>query len=209
MRCFKTCVSIAALLPAFAINVHAAKPGSGDAASCAALAGRTIASQTMIESAEYMPDGGSVGTTKVNAPFCRVIGVATPTRDSHIGFEVWLPPASQWNGNFRGEGSGGSAGAISPGPMRDALLTGYATMSTDNGHVDGADGGHGLSWAYKHPEKMIDWAWRALHRPPSPPRKPSPPFTAGRRRRAISSPARPAAIMPSWRRRAFLPTMTA
>ena len=36
-------------------------------------------------------------------------------------------------------------------------------MSTDNGHVDGANGEHGLSWAYKHPEKMIDWAWRALH----------------------------------------------
>jgi feruloyl esterase len=36
-------------------------------------------------------------------------------------------------------------------------------MSTDNGHVDGANGEHGLSWAYKHPQKMIDWAWRALH----------------------------------------------
>ena len=114
--------------------------------SPAALAGKTIAPDTRIESADYLPDGGTVGTTKVSAPFCRMIGVVTPTPDSHIGFEVWLPPASAWHGNFRGEGSGGSAGAISPGPMRDALLTGYATMSTDNGHVDGADGGHGLSW---------------------------------------------------------------
>jgi feruloyl esterase len=163
MKYLKTCVSIAALLPSLAVNVHAARPGSGDAASCTALAGQTIAANTVIQSAEYMPDGGSVGTTKVSVPFCRVIGVATPTADSHIGFEVWLPPAGQWNGNFRGEGSGGSAGAISPGPMRDALMTGYATMSTDNGHIDGANGEHGLSWAYKHPQKMIDWAWRALH----------------------------------------------
>jgi len=115
---------------------------------------------TIEPSFEY---GGTIGATKVSAPFCRVIGVATPTPDSHIGFEVWLPPASSWNGKFRGEGSGGSAGAISPGPMRDALLGGYATMSTDNGHVDGANGEHGLSWAYRHPEKMIDWAWRGLH----------------------------------------------
>ncbi len=161
MRHLATFVSVAALLPALAINVHA-RP-HGDAASCTALAGRSIAPNTKIESAEFLGDGGTVGTTKVTVPFCRAIGVATPTQDSHIGFEVWLPPVSKWNGNFRGEGSGGSAGAISPGPMRDALMTGYATMSTDNGHVDGAAGGYGLSWAYKHPEKMVDWAWRALH----------------------------------------------
>jgi feruloyl esterase len=161
MRYLATFVSVAALLPAIAINVHA-KPAD-DAASCTALAGRSIAPNTKIESAEFLEGGGTVGTTKVTVPFCRAIGLATPTRDSHIGFEVWLPPASKWNGNFRGEGSGGSAGAISPGPMRDALMAGYATMSTDNGHLDGAAGGYGLSWAYKHPEKMVDWAWRALH----------------------------------------------
>src|SRR5882724_13273470 len=165
MRHLRTLASVALLLPALAASSQAAKPAApqGDAASCMALAGKTVATNTKIESAEYLPDGGTVGTTKISAPFCRIIGLATPTADSHIGFEVWLPPASAWNGKFRGEGSGGSAGAISPGPMRDAVMTGYATMSTDNGHVDGANGEHGLSWAYKHPEKMIDWAWRALH----------------------------------------------
>ena len=161
----RTLASTLILLPALAASSHAAGPvaGHGDAASCAALAGKTVAPNTRIESADFLAEGGTVGTTKVTAPFCRALGVATPKKDSHIGFEVWLPPASAWNGNFRGEGSGGSAGAISPGPMRDALMTGYATMSTDNGHLDGEGGGHGLSWAYKHPEKMVDWAWRALH----------------------------------------------
>ena len=164
----RTLASVAVLLPALAASSHAAKPtpGHGDAASCAALAGRTIAPHTVIQSAEYMADGGTVGATRLSVAFCRVIAIAAPTSDSHIGFEVWLPPASGWNGNFRGEGSGGSAGAISPGPMRDALLAGYATMSTDNGHlVDPKDplGGSGQGWAYKHPEKMIDWGWRALH----------------------------------------------
>src|SRR5690349_16664399 len=156
-------VSVLALMPA----ASAAKGGpeniQGDAANGAALAGNTIAPNTVIQSADYLAQGGTVGTTKVTVPFCRVIGLATPVADSHIGFEVWLPPASQWNGKFRGEGSGGSAGAISPSPMRDALMMGYASMSTDNGHLDGQGGGYGLSWAYKHPEKMIDWAWRALH----------------------------------------------
>jgi feruloyl esterase len=165
MRRLKAFVSILALLSATAASSQTAKPTAGrsDAESCAALAGKTIAPNTLIRSAEYLPEGGTVGTTKIATAFCRVISLATPTGDSQIGFEVWLPPASTWNGNFRGEGSGGSAGAISPGPMREALLEGYATMSTDNGHVDGANGGYGLSWAYKHPEKMIDWAWRALH----------------------------------------------
>jgi feruloyl esterase len=73
---------------------------------------------------------------------------------------------ASWNGDFRGEGSGASAGAISPGPMGEALRAGYATMSTDNGHlIDPNDplGASGQRWANGHPEKMIDWAWRALH----------------------------------------------
>jgi len=168
MRKLTAFVSVLALLPALVASSQAAKPtgGHGDAESCAALAGKTIAPNSVIRSAEYLPEGGTVGSTQITTAFCRVIGAATPTGDSQIGFEVWLPPASSWNGNFRGEGSGGSAGAISPGPMREALLSGYATMSTDNGHLtDPADrlGGSGQRWAYKHPEKMIDWAWRALH----------------------------------------------
>ncbi|MEO8302469.1 MAG: hypothetical protein ABI608_11770, partial [Rhizomicrobium sp.] len=118
MRHLKTFASLAtlfaALVAALAGGGQAAKPAAGDTASCSALAGRTIAPNTVIQSAEYLPGGGTVGTTKISVPFCRVIGVATPTSDSHIGFEVWLPPMAQWNGNFRGEGSGGSAGAISP-----------------------------------------------------------------------------------------------
>jgi feruloyl esterase len=164
MGSLKSLLLTAAVLPLLTGSAtQAANTRQDDAQSCAALAGRTIAPHTVIESAVFKPGGDTVGTAKAAIPFCRVIGVAAPVPDSHIGFEVWLPPASAWNGNFRGEGSGGSAGAISPGPMREALLAGYATMSTDNGHVDGAGGDHGLSWSFKHPEKMIDWGWRALH----------------------------------------------
>jgi feruloyl esterase len=162
----RTLASVVALLPALAASSHAAKPVHGDAASCTALAGKTIAPNTKIASAEYLAEGGTIGTTKIALPLCRVVGAATPTADSHIGFEVWLPPAAQWNGKFQGEGSGGSAGAISTGAMLEALKAGYATMSTDNGHVTDtrqANGGSEQTWALGHPEKMLDFAFRAMH----------------------------------------------
>jgi feruloyl esterase len=169
MGSLKTGVLTAALAP-FLLSgaVHAAKPalGHGDAQSCTALTGKTVAPNTVIQSADYMPQGGKIGTTEIAVPFCRVIGVATPTSDSHIGFEVWLPPVTQWNGKFQGEGSGGSAGAISVGAMAVALNAGYATVSTDNGHITDStqkNGGSEQTWALGHPEKMLDFAFRAMH----------------------------------------------
>jgi feruloyl esterase len=163
---------VLALLPLLGLACYPAhvpaaeRAGSDDATRCAALAGRTVAPNTVVEHASFAATGDTVAGTTVHVPFCRIVGLATPTSDSHIGFEVWLPPAASWNGVFRGEGSGASAGAISPGPMSEALSAGYATMSTDNGHlIDPNDplGAGGQHWAYGHPEKMVDWAWRALH----------------------------------------------
>src|SRR4030095_15568267 len=44
------------------------------------------------------------------------------------------------------------------GAMGAALAGGYATASTDTGHV-----GNGARWALGHPEKVIDFGWRAVH----------------------------------------------
>ena len=162
----KAFASVFALLPVLSLAPasHAA-PAKNDQARCEALSGKMIAPDMMVLSAAYA-QSTIVEKTKVDMPMCRIVGLATPTKDSRVGFEVWMPPSSTWNGKFQAEGSGGSAGAISPGPMLTALEAGYATMSTDNGHLtDPSDplGGSGQHWAYKHPEKMIDWAWRALH----------------------------------------------
>jgi feruloyl esterase len=165
----KAIVSATALAP-FLLSgaVHAARlpSGQGDAQSCTALTGKTIAPDTVIQSADYLSGGGTIGATKVAISLCRVVGVVTPTSDSHIGFEVWLPPVSQWNGKFQGEGSGGSAGAISTGAMLEALKAGYASMSTDNGHITDTtqkNGGSEQTWALGHPQKMLDFAFRAMH----------------------------------------------
>ena len=69
--------------------------------------------------------------------FCRVAATLKPTDDSDIKIEVWLP-ASGWNGKFQAVGNGGWAGVISYGAMAEALHDGYATSSTDTGHVGGS-----------------------------------------------------------------------
>jgi feruloyl esterase len=103
--------------------------------------------------------GGRAGTGAFAAlpSFCRVAATLTPTSDSDIKIEVWLP-ASGWNGKFQAVGNGGWAGTISYSAMADALKRGYATSSTDTGHV-GATG----SFALGHPEKFVDFAYRSEH----------------------------------------------
>ena len=61
----------------------------------------------------------------------------TPTSDSDIKVEVWLP-ADGWNGKFQAVGNGGWAGVISYAAMAEAVRAGYASASTDTGHVGGA-----------------------------------------------------------------------
>jgi len=39
--------------------------------------------------------------------FCRVAVTLTPTSDSTILAELWLPDAEKWNGKFLGVGNGG------------------------------------------------------------------------------------------------------
>jgi feruloyl esterase len=94
--------------------------------------------------------------------FCRVRGLATPVPGSAIGFEVWLPEASAWNGKFLQAGNGGTAGAIPLPSLLDGVVRGYAAAATDGGHLwpDGLDYG----WAIHRPESVIDFGWRAVQR---------------------------------------------
>jgi len=91
--------------------------------------------------------------------FCRVTAVAKPAPDSDIKIEVWMPSGG-WNGKFRGQGNGGFAGEIDYHTLGLAVAQGYASAATDTGHA--ANGGD-ASWALGHPEKIIDFAYRAIH----------------------------------------------
>ena len=91
---------------------------------------------------------------------CRVAAVVTPTADSHIEMEVWMP-LTKWNGKFQAVGNGGWAGSISRPAMAAALGEGYATASTDAGHKSSETPGG--SFALGHPERLVDYGYRAVH----------------------------------------------
>jgi len=91
---------------------------------------------------------------------CQVKGVIRPTSDSEINFEIWMPTAS-WNHKLQGSGNGGFAGALNyQSGIVQSLQRGYAGVTTDTGHVAK---GEDASWAIGHPEKIVDFAHRAIH----------------------------------------------
>jgi feruloyl esterase len=89
--------------------------------------------------------------------YCRLAATLKPSADSDIAIEVWMP-ADNWNGKFEAVGNGGWAGVISYPAMASALQEGYATASTNTGHVGG-----NAAFAIDHPEKLTDFAYRAVH----------------------------------------------
>jgi hypothetical protein len=87
---------------------------------------------------------------------------ATPTPDSLINIELWMPTDS-WNGRFEGTGNGGYAGtvALSVPAMISGLKSGFAVASTDMGTAPSSNNdGDALAG---HPEKWVDFGSRATH----------------------------------------------
>jgi feruloyl esterase len=102
--------------------------------------------------------GGRGNAAYANLPaFCRVAATLKPSSDSEIKIEVWLPSTS-WNGALQSVGNGAWAGTIGYAAMATALGAGYAAASTDTGHVGGS-----VNFVVDHPEKVIDFAYRAVH----------------------------------------------
>jgi feruloyl esterase len=125
------------------------------------LTNATITSAHIVEAGAFATPGA---TAQRNAPdfkdlpaFCRVAATLTPSSDSDIKIEVWLPVAN-WNNKLMAVGNGGWSGAISYPALARELARGYATTSTDTGHT-----GPSASFALGHPEKLVDFAWRAVH----------------------------------------------
>jgi len=149
------CVAVALVLATFAVDQAAA-------VTCESLASLTLPEAT-ITAAQSIPAGTYTapnGAVFTNMPaFCRVAATLTPTSDSDIGIEVWMP-ASSWNGKFEGVGNGGFAGAIEYSAMAPGVSLGYAIASTDTGHIGSSTDG---SFALGHPQKIIDFGYRSIH----------------------------------------------
>jgi len=97
------------------------------------------------------------GQASVSVPFCRVAA----TVEDHINFEVWMPLPEKWNGRFNGVGNGALSGGINYPSMAGPLERGYATASTDSGHVSPAPvlG----DWMEDRPDLWVDFGYRAIH----------------------------------------------
>ena len=132
------------------------------ATSCEDLALLTLPETTItaaheVPAGNFTPSGTSIELSNLPA-FCRVALTVAPA----INIEVWLPK-STWNERYQGVGGGGYAGSISYSALATALRAGYATASTDTGHVGGSgtfalnpDGT--LNWGL-----IEDFARRSLH----------------------------------------------
>jgi feruloyl esterase len=162
-------ISLRALVASFTVLLAACAflSQSVSAGTCEKLASLALPDTTIVLAQKEpagtftLPKGLDMpGPSLDNLPaFCRVAGEIKPTKDSDIKFELWMP-ASGWNGKFMGIGNGGWSGAISYPFMGVALRRAYATASTDTGHEGNfAD----ASFALGHPEKVIDFGYRAVH----------------------------------------------
>ena len=141
------------LLAVFAV---AAVPVPVMAAPCESLSSLKLANTTITAAESVAAAAGARGGAAVPA-HCRVRATIRPTSDSEIKVEVWMP-SSGWNGKFQGVGNGAWQGSIGTAALATALQRGYATASTDTGHEGGS-----ASFAMGHPEKLIDFGYRAVH----------------------------------------------
>jgi feruloyl esterase len=107
--------------------------------------------------------GGMMGPFGASDPsqhptFCRVAATLKPSGDSDIKMEVWLP-LSSWNGKYFGAGNWGWGGSIRYDGLLMGLQSGYAVASNDTGHSGEGTG----SFALGHPDKVVDYGYRANH----------------------------------------------
>ena len=115
------------------VPVNTSAPTQCEQLAAVKLENTTILSAERITRGAFTPPGAQDSLANL-PPFCRVTGEIRPTTDSHIAFEVWMP-LENWSGKFVGVGNGGWAGVISYGALAEELRRGYATVSTNTGHV--------------------------------------------------------------------------
>jgi feruloyl esterase len=158
LHCAAKVLPAALLISLFGI---AATPAA--AASCASLTGLALpdttitAAQSVLTGAFTAPNGQVFDGLPA---FCRVAAKLTPTSDSDINIEVWLP-FSAWNGRYLGLGNGSFGGSLLYGVLSRYLPLSYAIAQTDQGTSPAATQGGGV--LTDHPEKQIDYATRSTN----------------------------------------------
>jgi feruloyl esterase len=161
-------VILVAVLASTQARARQARPDHSEKAAASVHGCEAVRSLTLprakVTSAQFvaagalaLPEGASGSAAVAQLPaFCRAAATLTPSPDSEILMEIWLP-AENWNGKFLAVGNGGWAGTISFDAMAAGLRKGYATASNDTGHTD-----RGAEFALNH-DRLVDFAYRAMH----------------------------------------------
>jgi feruloyl esterase len=114
---------MAAALLGGALLMGGAVESPAAAASCEKLA-NAIVPNGSITAAQSIPTGNYTapsGTVYPSLPaFCRVAATLTPTSDSLIRIEVWMP-VRDWNNAYLATGGGGYTGTINYGELSGGL----------------------------------------------------------------------------------------
>jgi feruloyl esterase len=159
----KKTVVLSAILAAFAGSACAAGTGC-DAVTKLNLPHTEITSAKVIAKGAYPAPAGRGGRAGgpnplyTNLPsFCQVLATSRPTSDSEIKIEVWLP-VEGWNGSLEAVGNGAFGSNIPTNNLAEGVTAGYAVVGTNTGHE-----GNSGEFAFGHPEKLIDWGYRAVH----------------------------------------------
>jgi feruloyl esterase len=144
----------------------------------------TITSAADNTTGVFVVPGSNPPQTFTGLPaFCRVTATLTPTSDSSIKIEIWLPVAT-WNGRFLGTGGGGFQGVITYSELATGVQAGFAVTNSDLGTgisgcnplFCGSAGNMGNPLAiafgdpanpsaglFGHPERIKDFGYRAIH----------------------------------------------
>lgn len=142
----------------YATPLFAQTPQSCEGLQSLSMANVTVTSAAVVSGSFTPPGATNPNATIANLPaFCRVAVTLTPTADSDIKTEFWLP-MSGWNRKLQSVGNGAWAGVIPYPAMAQAVTGGYATAGTDTGHV-----GNTASFVPGHPERLVDYGYRAIH----------------------------------------------
>ena len=154
-------MNLAVLLAAVTFGATPANAATCESLTALSLPNTTITLAQTVSAGTFTPPGSTAAQQNpslTNLPsFCRVAATLKPTSDSDIKIEVWLP-TTNWNGKYQALGNGGWAGSIVYTELGQALKRGYATSSTDTGHVGGT-----AKEMLGHPEKLIDYSYRSIH----------------------------------------------
>ncbi len=140
--------------------VAAAKACETTALAAVQLSGATVTGATQVAAGSYTPAGSNTPIPNLPA-FCRITGEATPSSDSLVKFEVWVPDGTAWNGKMVVTGNGGYSPVLSTNDMAYAMRQGYAVVGGDTGHQ--STDPNEMFWGVGHPEKIRDWGSRSIH----------------------------------------------